>query len=86
MEMFAELMRRGEPHLREYDGSGSWVRPVFSLLVTLIIAGVVLYGIRTFARSHQTTPPPDPLTIAKTRFANGEISKSELADIIKELR
>lgn len=84
MHTFAELMMR-EPRMREFDGSPDLARPLFSLLITLVIAGVFVYAIRTMAKNHETIKPADPLTLAQTRFANGEISKDELHDIKKTL-
>ncbi|HRK40981.1 MAG TPA: SHOCT domain-containing protein [Candidatus Saccharibacteria bacterium] len=69
------------------DGMGLF-GPFFSLLfLVLIVLGIVLL---VKAISDKPKPPVegnlrDPLDIARERYAKGEITKDELADIKKEL-
>lgn len=58
---------------------------VFSVFVLLVILGMyVVY--RMFMSSRLARSAEDPLEVAKLRFAKGEITKTELADIRKELK
>jgi putative membrane protein len=83
---FAELYQQYGP-MGEGRG-GSWLGAIFGLLFFLVIVGGVIYAIRTFSTSHHWGPtaPRDPLDIAKERYAKGEITKEELAEIKKELK
>ena len=55
--------------------------------VMLVIALATLYVIYKIAvqYSHKNAPQ-DPISVAKSRFAAGEITNSELADIAKTLK
>lgn len=85
---FAQMFRRYDgPVMDGYNHHDSWVGAVVTLLVVLILAGVAVYLIRAFAHHTNTqTEVRDPLDIARERFAKGEITKEELADIKKELK
>lgn len=78
-------------HMTHYNDSGmpghgdSWLSGLFGLFVLLILVGLVVYIVRTLA-NNRTDTAPDPLDIAKHRYAKGEITKDELADIKKELK
>lgn len=78
-------------HMTRYNdtampGHGdSWQSDLFGLLVLLILVGLVVYIVRTLANNRSDTAS-DPLDIAKHRYARGEITKEELADIKKELK
>lgn len=68
------------------DGqNGGWG---FMMMLTLIIivAGVILY----FARSNNNSTPrrdtADPLGIAKTRYAKGDITKAQFDELKKDLK
>lgn len=84
----AQMMRRYDDSWYGYNGHDSWVGPVFMLIVMLIIAGVAIYLIRTLADNNRRnqTDVRDPLDYARERYARGEITKEELADIKKELK
>lgn len=87
--VFAQMMRRYDGQFMDgYNHHDSWVGAVLTLLIVLIVAGVAIYLIRAFAQSNNTsqTDVRDPLDIAKERYAKGEITKEELADIKKELK
>lgn len=82
---------------RRFDGpvvenigrhQNNWVHPVLTLLIVLILAGVAVYLIKAVTQNQATGAEEkrDPLDYAKERFAKGEISKEELADIKKELK
>jgi putative membrane protein len=86
---FAQYARHlNGPMMDGYDRQDSWIHALFGLLVLLVIAGVAIYLIRTISETHRSASKEvrDPLDIAKERFAKGEISKEELADIKKELK
>ncbi len=62
---------------------------LFGLIFLVIITTVAYYLVRalaTYVKSHEAAPGRDPLDIARERFAKGEISKDELAEIKKELK
>lgn len=87
----AQMMRRYDGHV--VDGFNnhhdSWIGAVFMLLIVLIIAGVAVYLIRAFAQNNSAsnqTEVRDPLDYARERYAKGEITKEELAEIKKELK
>lgn len=86
---FAQYARHlNGPMMDGYDRQDSWIHVLFGLFVILIIAGVAVYLIRTISESNRSSSnvARDPLDIAKERFAKGEISKEEFADIKKELK
>jgi putative membrane protein len=67
-----------------YGGYGG----MFTWLILIIIAGVVIYSI--FNRGKRSGNPNDPqqespVEILKKRYANGEISKEEFDRIKKDL-
>lgn len=82
------MTRRIEgPMVNDWDGHDSFIHAMFGLLVVLVIAGVAVYLIRSLAQNtRKTTDVRDPLDYAKERYAKGEITKEELADIRKELK
>lgn len=84
--MFAEYFYRNGPIMR--DGRDSWVGALLGLFFFLVVVGVVLYVIRLLAERDRRVSPSalrDPLDIARERYAKGEITKDELAEIKKEL-
>jgi len=69
------------------DGMGQFGPFISLLFVALIVLGIVLI-IKTL--NDKPKPPVEgnlrePLDIARERYARGEITKEELADIKKEL-
>lgn len=73
-----------------YNGTG-WesAGPIFGLLHLLVLLLVILFVFRMFSRhGHHRgwhRDQSDPLQIAKTRYAKGEITKTELEEIKKNL-
>lgn len=68
------------------DGSYSWVGMLIHVLVWAAIIAGAIYVIRMLVnRSNTSSPTRDPLDIARERYARGEITKDDLADIKKEL-
>lgn len=86
---FAQIAHRFNGPVMEgvRDRQDTWVHPVLTLLIVLILAGVAVYLIKSLTQTKSDAPEVrDPLDYAKERFAKGEISKTELADIKKELK
>lgn len=67
------------------DRQDTWVHPVLTLLIVLILAGVAVYLIKSLTQNKAEATDKDPIDYAKERFAKGEISKEQLAEIKKEL-
>lgn len=67
-------------------GGGDWVEVFVMILFFGLIIGALVVVYRMVARSNSTITQRDPLDIAKERFAKGEITKEEFADIRKELK
>lgn len=66
---------------------GGLIGAVFGLLFFILLAVVVIYAVRTLSRHPWgQTHYRDPVDIARERYAKGEITKEELADIKKELK
>jgi uncharacterized membrane protein len=86
--VFAQMIRRYDgPELTTMRDHDHWIGAVVTLLIVLILAGVAIYLIRAFAQNNASqTDVRDPLDYAKERYAKGEITKEELADIKKELK
>ncbi|MCK5156387.1 MAG: hypothetical protein KAQ69_08160 [Spirochaetales bacterium] len=65
---------------------------IIIMLVIVVLIGLVIYFAVTRGRTHTYHRYEDmyssenPVTIAKTRFAKGEITKEELDDILKRLK
>ena len=86
---FAQYMTRriDGPMMDDWGRHDEWINAVVGLIIVLIIAGVAIYLIRSLTQNNRTTTDVrDPLDIAKERYAKGEITKEELADIKKELK
>ena len=84
--MFADYFYRNGPMM--HAGRDSWVGALFGLFFFLVVVGVVLYVIRLLAERDRRRSPSalrEPLDIARERYAKGEISREELAEIKKEL-
>lgn len=66
-------------------GNG-WFGFILSLLFIAAVAAIAFYLIRTLsAHQRQNSNRRDPLDIARERYAKGEITAEQLADIRKEL-
>jgi len=72
-------------HMVDGADENRWLALVcFGVFVSLV--GVALYVVYKIAnQSTAASQGKDPLDIAKERYAKGEISKEDLADIKKEL-
>lgn len=85
----AQMMRRYDGPVMTTNRDDYWVHALLILLIVLIFAGVAVYLIRAFTQNNAgstQTEVRDPLDIARERYAKGEITKEELADIKKELK
>lgn len=87
----AQYFREG-PMMRDNLRDDNWVHPVLTLLIVLIIAGVVIYLIKSVTAGNNTDKNTDkyddrrdPVDFAKERYAKGEITKDEFTQIKKEL-
>ena len=69
------------------DGSYGLLGFLLMLLVWGSIIWLVIYVVRAFTEHGKSSSGHrDPLDIARERYAKGEITKVELADIKKELK
>lgn len=70
-----------------FDGMGWWM--IFGGLWMLVFWGgfiaLIVWGIVKLSQRNGSAPKGDPLGIAKERYAKGEISKEEFAQIKKDL-
>lgn len=75
------------PMMDRWD-HGSWVGVVFGLLFFLLIVALAIYLFKAITSGHTSgqSQAREPLDIAKERYAKGEITKDELAEIKKELK
>jgi len=68
-------------------GMGWWM--VFGGLWVIIFWGgliaLIIWGITKLARRDGSAPKPDPLDLAKERYAKGEITKEEFSQLKKDL-
>lgn len=72
-----------ERHMMDYEGWGF----VMMTLLIIVAAIVVVFAIKTINNSTSTGHSRlEPLDIAKTRYANGEITKEQFNEIKKELK
>ena len=55
-------------------------------LFWIILIGLVVWAIVEFMKRNSSFRQEDPLSIAKVRYAKGEISKKEYETMIKELK
>lgn len=69
-----------------YGAGGGWVEVFVMILFFGLIIGALVVVYRMVAHSNSAIAQRDPLDIAKERFAKGEITKEEFADIRKELK
>ena len=69
------------------DGGWSFLGLLFSLLVLGTIVGIVIYLVRALGQQTRSGGEyREPLDIARERYARGEITRDELAEIKKELK
>lgn len=66
-------------------GNGAWVSAVFGILFFLLLVVMVIYVLRIMSNHSPASGRREPLDIARERYAKGEITKEELAEIKKEL-
>jgi putative membrane protein len=80
------------------DGTGYWAgcdfgryfdfggRGIMMILTIVILVLLIIWAVKTI-KTGQTNPfkTQDPLTILKTRYAKGEISKEEYNEMKKEM-
>lgn len=66
-------------------GNGAWVSAVFGILFFLLLVVMVIYVLRIISNRSSSPGRQAPLDIARERYAKGEITKEELAEIKKEL-
>lgn len=64
-----------------------WVFPLAGLVMMAGMLGVVVPRIlrQSSHRGNEPPPPRDPLVLARERYAEGRISKSELDDLVQAL-
>ncbi|OGO19004.1 MAG: hypothetical protein A2144_12570 [Chloroflexi bacterium RBG_16_50_9] len=63
---------------------GGWMTIIWVVIIALIVWGVVAL-VRRGSAASGTPPKPDPLEIARERYARGEISREEFEEIKKNL-
>jgi putative membrane protein len=69
------------------DGAYGWLAMLIPLVVLAAVIGTAIYLMRTYVgHSRTTNGVRDPLDIARERYAKGEITKDELAEIKRELK
>jgi len=68
---------------RFFAFGGGWIMHIVSII---ILALIIIFGIKLI-KSGKANPfkSEDPLTILKTRYAKGEITKEEFNEMKKEL-
>jgi putative membrane protein len=65
----------------------SWVGALFGLFFFALLALLVILVLRSLNGHHMYPGQPrDPVDIARERYAKGEITKEELAEIKKQLK
>ena len=69
---------------RMNDGD-SWLGPIMMLLFIVIVTVAIILVIKS-TNSNPADSDKKPIDIAKERFAKGEITKDQLAEIKKELK
>lgn len=75
------------PMMNGYDYGWGWLAMLTMLVVWVAIIGIGFYAIRSLTSGRGgDTNRRDPLDIARERYARGEITKEELAEIKKELK
>ena len=84
LQQFAQYYRTMPMDRHMQNGDNDWiVLVIFGFFALLVAVGLlIVYKLFTSKAASQNKQPID---IAKERYAKGEISKGELADIKKEL-
>lgn len=87
MNTLAYYYQNGPGPMMDGWNHDSWVGGLFGLFFMLLLVVVAIFVIRALM-GHNGGPGAsrDPLDIAKERYAKGEITKDELAEIKKELK
>jgi uncharacterized membrane protein len=83
MYHIAQYLRERPMYL--HDGHGEWLGLAW-LLVFAILAGVGMWLLYRLLTQYARRQKADPLDIARERYARGEITKDQLAEIKKELK
>lgn len=85
LNQFAQYYRGGYPMDTMHSDDNQWLTLVgFVVFVAVVSAALlVVYNIAT--KPTAAIQGKDPIDIAKERYAKGEISKDEFAEIKKEL-
>lgn len=86
MQFLAIGRQFNEPMMSSRADEQAWISALLSLVFLLVIAGLVVYAIRSASRQKADTNHQDPLDIAKERYAKGDITKEQFAEIKKELK
>ena len=56
------------------------------LILTLVVAGFVLFFVRSNSSSTSRRDTAEPLDIAKSRYARGDITKAQFDELKKDLK
>jgi putative membrane protein len=75
------------------DGGWMWVGGVIMIVFLVLIIALIIWGVSRMSRGgmgmgmgmHHMGGGPDPLSIAKERYAKGEINQEEFEKIKKNL-
>ena len=81
--MYLAHYAQDAPYMMERT-DGGWLHGLFGLLMLALVVVGVIWVVKTLAHHHAPINH-DPLDVAKERYAKGEITKEELAEIRKEL-
>lgn len=75
------------PMMDGWDGRYSWIGLLFGVLFLVLLILLIYYAIHTLSSHHRPTSTSyrEPLDIARERYAKGDITKDEFAEIKKEL-
>ena len=68
-----------------YDGNGEWWMWLIMIIFWIVVIGLVIWGIGTISRRSTGGGGSNALSIAKERYAKGEISHEEFEKIKKNL-
>jgi len=76
------------PMTNGWDGSNGWIGMIWGLLMFVVFIVVIVLVARAIGRGghYHIGTPRDPIDIAKERYAKGDITKEQLAEIKKELK
>ena len=86
MQLFAIARQFNEPMLSTRGDDQLWVHALLSLTFFLVIAGLVVYAIRSATKPKTDANKRSPLEIAQERYAKGELTKEQYTEIKKELK